>query len=119
MKVLILAGGFGTRLSEYTDIIPKPMIQIGGIPIIWHIMNIYAKFGYKDFLIALGYKSQTIKEYFLNYTQLNSDFTINLNSGEISHLINKKVNWNVTLVDTGTETLTGGRLKRMQNYIGH
>ncbi len=118
MKVLILAGGFGSRLSEYTDIIPKPMVQIGGVPIIWHIMNRYAKYGYKDFFVALGYKSQVIKEYFLNYSQVNSDFKINLKSGEISSLSNKKVDWNVTLVDTGLETMTGGRVKRMQPFIG-
>ncbi len=118
MKVLILAGGFGSRLSEYTDIIPKPMVQVGGMPIIWHIMSRYAKYGYKDFLIALGYKSQVIKEYFLNYSQVNSDFKINLNSGEISFLSIKKVDWNVTLVDTGHETMTGGRVKKMQSFIG-
>ena len=119
MKVLILAGGFGSRLSEYTDIIPKPMVQIGGIPIIWHIMNRYSMYGYKDFIIALGYKSQIIKEYFLNYSQVNADFKINLKSGEITSFENNKVDWNVTLVDTGQETLTGGRVKRLQSLIGN
>ena len=119
MKVLILAGGFGSRLSEYTDIIPKPMVQIGGIPIIWHIMNRYSMYGYKDFIIALGYKSQIIKEYFLNYSQVNADFKINLKSGEITSFENNKVDWDVTLVDTGQETLTGGRVKRLQSLIGN
>ena len=119
MKVLILAGGFGSRLSEYTDIIPKPMVQIGGIPIIWHIMNRYSMYGYKDFIVALGYKSQIIKEYFLNYSQVNADFKINLKSGVITSFENNKVDWDVTLVDTGQETLTGGRVKRLQSLIGN
>ena len=119
MKVLILAGGFGSRLSEYTDIIPKPMVQIGGIPIIWHIMNRYSMYGFKDFIIALGYKSQIIKEYFLNYAQVNADFKINLKSGIITCFENNKVDWDVTLVDTGQETLTGGRVKRLQSLIGN
>ena len=117
MKVLILAGGFGSRLSEYTDIIPKPMVQIGGMPIIWHIMKRYAKFGFNDFLIALGYKSQVIKEFFLNYSQVNSDFKINLKSGEVNLLNNRKVDWNVTLIDTGQKSMTGGRIKRLQKFI--
>ena len=119
MKVLILAGGFGSRLSEYTDIIPKPMVQIGGIPIIWHIMNRYSMFGFKDFIVALGYKSQIIKEYFLNYSQVNADFKINLKSGDITSFANNKVDWDVTLVDTGQDTLTGGRVKRLQSLIGN
>ena len=117
MKVLILAGGFGSRLSEYTDIIPKPMVQIGGMPIIWHIMKRYAKFGFNDFLIALGYKSQVIKEFFLNYSQVNSDFKINLKSREVNLLNNRKVDWNVTLIDTGQKSMTGGRIKRLQKFI--
>ncbi len=118
MKVMILAGGFGTRLSEYTEAVPKPMVTVGGRPILWHIMKTYAHFGHKDFYLALGYKAQLIKEYFLNYHALNSDFTINLEDGNIiSHNIDE-ANWRVTLVDTGLESLTGGRVKRLKSYIG-
>jgi glucose-1-phosphate cytidylyltransferase len=119
LKTVILAGGFGTRLSEYTDSIPKPMVTIGGKPILWHIMNTYASFGHDDFYLALGYKADVVKDYFLNYYTLNSDFTINLNSGEIQNHQASKVNWNVTLVDTGLMSMTGGRLKRLKNYIGN
>lgn len=118
MKVIILAGGFGSRLSEYTDLIPKPMVSIGGKPIIWHIMDRYSKFGFKEFIIALGYKSEVVKQYFLNYTSLNSDFTIELSSGKISTKSVSAPDWKVTLVDTGIETMTGGRLKRLQSFIG-
>ena len=118
MKVVILAGGFGSRLSEYTDLIPKPMVSIGGKPIIWHIMDRYSKFGFKEFIIALGYKSEVVKQYFLNYTSLNSDFTIELSSGKISAMSVSAPDWKVTLVDTGIETMTGGRLKRLQSFIG-
>ena len=119
MKVIILAGGFGTRLSEYTDLIPKPMVQIGGRPIIWHIMQRYAYFGYKEFLIALGYKAEIIKDYFLKYRQLNSDFEIDLSNGNIKYLSIEKIDWKVTLVDTGLKTMTGGRIKRLKNFIGN
>ena len=118
MKVIILAGGFGTRFSEYTNTIPKPMISIGGKPILWHIMQTYAKFGHKDFYLALGYKAELIKDYFLNYRALNANFTIELGSGNIlSHQLDH-VDWKVTLVDTGDKTMTGGRLKRMKEFIG-
>ena len=118
MKVIILAGGFGTRFSEYTNTIPKPMISIGGKPILWHIMQTYAKFGHKDFYVALGYKAELIKDYFLNYRALNANFTIELGSGNIlSHQLDH-VDWKVTLVDTGDNTMTGGRLKRMKEFIG-
>ena len=118
MKVIILAGGFGTRFSEYTNTIPKPMITIGGKPILWHIMQTYAKFGHKDFYLALGYKAELIKDYFLNYRALNANFTIELGSGNIlSHQLDH-VDWKVTLVDTGDKTMTGGRLKRMKEFIG-
>lgn len=118
MKVIILAGGFGTRFSEYTNTIPKPMITIGGKPILWHIMQTYAKFGHKDFYLALGYKAELIKDYFLNYRSLNANFTIELGSGNIlSHQLDH-VDWKVTLVDTGDKTMTGGRLKRMKEFIG-
>ena len=119
MKVVILAGGFGTRLSEYTEKIPKPMVEIGEKPILFHIMNIYSHFGHKDFYIALGYKSELIKEYFLNYRILSSDFKINLDSGKIESQEVENLDWNVTLVNTGLNTMTGGRVKRMKPYIGN
>lgn len=119
MKVIILSGGLGTRLSEYTETIPKPMVSIGGKPILWHIMNHYAKFGFKDFYLALGYKAEVVKEYFLNYRSLNSDFTVQLDSGKIIHYNSPAVDWKVTLVNTGLETLTGGRLLRLKEYIGN
>ena len=117
MKVVILAGGFGTRLSEYTETIPKPMVKIGGIPILLHIMNFYSQYGYKDFVIALGYKSNIIKEYFLNYTSLNSDFTVDLSNGKIHPILKKNIDWKVSLIDTGLNTMTGGRLKKLERFI--
>jgi len=117
MKVVILAGGLGTRLSEYTDKIPKPMVQVGGKPILWHIMQRYAMFGYKDFVIALGYKGEIIKDYFLRFSQVNSNFTVNLRSGKIEPVECLSEDWNVTLVDTGETTMTGGRLKRLERFI--
>jgi glucose-1-phosphate cytidylyltransferase len=119
MKVIILAGGFGTRLSEHTEVIPKPMVTVGGRPILWHIMKTYAHFGHKDFHLALGYKAEVIKEYFLNYRSLNADFTVNLASGEVEPLEIEDIDWRVTLVDTGSESMTGGRIKRMQSFIGN
>ena len=118
MKTVILAGGFGTRLSEYTDVTPKPMVTIGGKPILWHIMNSYAKFGFNDFIIAVGYKSEIIKSFFLNYASLNSDFTVDLSSGDVKPINFSPVDWKVTLVDTGLHTMTGGRLRRLKSYIG-
>lgn len=118
MKVVLLAGGFGTRLSEYTDLVPKPMVHIGGKPILWHIMKSYAYFGHKDFYVALGYKAETVKEYFLNYRALNSDFTVDLESGTLIPHQRDEVDWRVTLVDTGEQSMTGGRLKRMQRFVG-
>ncbi|VVB88588.1 Bifunctional protein GlmU [uncultured archaeon] len=118
MKTIILAGGFGTRLSEYTDIKPKPMVEIGGQPILWHILNTYARYGFNDFVIALGYKGEVIKDYFLNYYSLKSDFTINLSNGKANYLQKKSVNWKVALVDTGLDSMTGGRVKRLKEYIG-
>ncbi len=119
MKVILLAGGLGTRLAEYTQVIPKPMVPIGEKPIIWHIMKTYAYFGHKDFYVALGYKAEIIKEYFLNYRALNADFSVNLASGKVnSHQIDS-VDWNVTLVNTGNTTMTGGRVKRMKSFVGN
>lgn len=119
MKVIILAGGLGTRLTEFTSVIPKPMIPIGGKPIIWHIMSTYAKFGYNEFLVALGYKAEVIKEYFLNYRALNSNFQVALDSGAVSFEDFKTVKWNVSLIDTGVDTLTAGRVHQMREYVGN
>jgi glucose-1-phosphate cytidylyltransferase len=119
MKVIILAGGLGTRLSEYTETIPKPMVSIGGKPILWHIMRTYAHFGYKDFYLALGYKAEMIKKYFLHYRSLNADFTVDLATGNVeSHHLND-TDWRVTMIQTGLESMTGGRLKRLQSFIGN
>ena len=117
MKVVILAGGYGTRLSEYTDIIPKPMVKIGGEPILKHIMNIYSNYGFKDFYIALGYKGEVIKDYFLNYKSINSDFTVNLKDGSLNLHNSHEDDWRVTLVDTGVNTQTGGRLLNISKYL--
>jgi len=113
MKVVILAGGRGTRLSEETHSIPKPMVSIGGRPILWHIMTHYAQHGYDDFVVALGYKGYVIKEYFVNYFMHESDLRVDLGSGATELLGHPSENWRVTLVDTGLETMTGGRLRRL------
>jgi len=118
MKVVILAGGFGTRLSEYTDSIPKPMVTIGGKPILWHIMNHFASFGHNEFIIALGYKSEIIKEYFLNFHSLNSNFRVDLGSGSVEHYESELVDWKVSLIDTGLNSLTGERIRRLKKFIG-
>jgi len=119
MKVIILAGGFGTRLSEYTDKIPKPMVTIGSRPIIWHIMRTYASFGYNDFYLALGYKAELIKDYFLHYRSLNTDFTVDLSNGTVESHQTDETDWRVTLIDTGLETMTGGRIKHLKKFIGN
>ena len=119
MKVIILSGGFGTRIAEYTSIIPKPMIRIGGKPIIEHIMEIYSKYGHKEFYLALGYKSEVIKEYFYNYAFLNSNFRINLKDGKVVPFEKNEKDWSVNLIDTGINTMTGGRLKRLRKFIGN
>jgi|TARA_B110000305_G_C19383304_1_gene610789 glucose-1-phosphate cytidylyltransferase len=118
MKVVILAGGFGTRLSEYTESIPKPMVTIGGFPMIWHIMKYYAAFGHKEFFLALGYKAEIIKQYFHSLNTVNSDFTINLIDGGLEVHNKVSLDWKVTLIDTGLDTMTGGRIKRLQSYVG-
>ncbi|UOD35666.1 glucose-1-phosphate cytidylyltransferase [Deferribacteraceae bacterium V6Fe1] len=117
MKVVILAGGFGTRLSEETDVKPKPMVEIGGKPILWHIMKIYSAYGFNDFIICLGYKGYIIKEYFANYFLHMSDVTIDLKNNQMEIHNVKAEPWKVTLVDTGLNTMTGGRIKRIQSYI--
>ena len=119
MKVILLAGGFGTRLSEYTETLPKPMVRIGGKPILWHIMKTYAHFGHKDFYVALGYKAEVIKEYFLHYKTMNADFTVDLGEGTVTSHQLDELDWKVTLVDTGLHTMTGGRVKRMKPFIGN
>jgi glucose-1-phosphate cytidylyltransferase len=117
MKVIILAGGYGSRLGHVSEIIPKPMVEIGGRPIIWHIMKIYAHYGYCNFVVALGYKANIIKDYFYRLQSYNSDFTVDTGSGEIIYHNKNKDNWKVTLVDTGVETLKGGRIKRLETYL--
>ena len=118
MKVIILAGGFGTRLSEYTDSIPKPMVSIAGQPILIHLMKYFASYGHKEFYLALGYKAELIKQFFLNYNTLNSDFTLFFEDNSIEVHNEVGSDWKVTLVDTGLNSMTGGRVKRLQNYIG-
>ena len=119
MKVIILAGGLGSRLSEETTMKPKPMVEIGGKPILWHIMKIYSSYGFNDFVILCGYKGYMIKEYFANYYNHMSDMTIDMTTNTITHLKNHAEPWKVTLVDTGLNTMTGGRIKRVQKYIGN
>ena len=119
MKVLILAGGFGTRLSEETHLKPKPMVEIGGKPILWHIMKIYSAYGFNDFIILLGYKGYYIKEYFANYFLHQSDVTINLQTNEMEIHNNTSEPWKVTLIDTGINTMTGGRIKQAKKYVGN
>lgn len=117
MKVVILAGGMGTRLKEETEFKPKPLVTIGGKPILWHIMKIYSKFGYNDFIIALGYKGWMIKEYFYNYAIHNRNFTIDIKSGQIIFHDGLEEDWKVTLVDTGEVALKGARIKRIERFI--
>jgi glucose-1-phosphate cytidylyltransferase len=117
LKTVILAGGLGTRLSEETVIRPKPMVELGGRPILWHIMKLYSHFGINDFVICLGYKGYTIKEYFANYFLHNSDVTINLRNNQLKVHQNSSEPWTVTLVDTGDDTATGGRLRRVRQHL--
>jgi len=118
MKVVILAGGFGTRLSEETDVRPKPMVEIGGKPILWHIMKIYSSYGFNDFVILLGYKGYVIKEFFSNYFLHQSDVTLDLSNNTIEVHQNTSEPWKVTLLNTGLNTFTGGRIKRAKEFIG-
>ena len=118
MKAVILAGGFGSRLSEETTLRPKPMVEIGGRPILWHIMNIYAVHGVTEFIIALGHKGEVVKDYFLNFHAINSDISIDLSTGQTTiHDIGNQHHWKVHLVDTGLSTQTGGRLKRLREWL--
>jgi glucose-1-phosphate cytidylyltransferase len=118
MKVVILAGGLGTRLSEETVLRPKPMVEIGGMPILWHIMKIYSSYGYNDFVICLGYKGYVVKEYFANYFMHKSDVTIDLKNNSVKVHESEAEPWTITLVDTGVNSMTGGRIKRIQKHIG-
>lgn len=119
MKVVILAGGLGTRLAEETDLKPKPMVEIGGKPILWHIMQHYSSYGFNEFVVCLGYKGEVIKRYMMDYAKLTSDLTVKLRSGDVMrHGNGAKCDWTVDLVDTGLHTATAGRLKRVQNFIG-
>ena len=117
MKAVLLCGGFGTRLGEETQLKPKPMVEIGGKPILWHIMKIFEKHNIKDFQLALGYKSHLIKDYFIKYNSLNNDFTVNLKSGKIKFTNEINENWNINLIDTGLGTMTGGRLLRLKEIL--
>jgi glucose-1-phosphate cytidylyltransferase len=117
MKTVILAGGLGTRISEESQFKPKPMIEVGGRPILWHIMRLYAHYGFNDFVVCLGYRGYVVKEYFANYVLHNADLTVDLASGALEFHATNHEPWRVTLVETGAETMTGGRLKRVQKYL--
>ena len=117
MKAVILAGGFGTRLSEETSVKPKPMVEIGEMPILWHVMKIFSAHGINDFIICLGYKGYVVKEYFATYSLHMSDVTFDLRNNNVTIHQNETEPWKITLVDTGQETMTGGRLKRVKDYI--
>ena len=117
MKVVILAGGLGTRISEESHLKPKPMIEIGGRPILWHLMKVFSEHGFNDFIICLGYKGYVIKEYFANYVLHNADLTVDLAKGSVEYHATNHEPWRVTLVSTGEETMTGGRLKRVADYL--
>ena len=119
MKVVILAGGLGTRLAEETEVRPKPMVDIGGRPIIWHIMKTYAHYGHREFLVALGYKGEDVKRYFLDYRILTSSFSVSLSDGKVAMLESESEDWTVELVETGLDTETGGRVKRLASRLGN
>jgi len=118
MKILLLAGGFGTRLSEETELKPKPMVNIGDKPILWHIMKLYGNYGYNDFVVLLGYKGHVIKEYFINYFYHQSDIRIDIVKNEVQILNNNSEPWKITLIDTGLHTMTGGRVLRARDVVG-
>jgi len=118
MKVVLLAGGLGTRLSEETDIKPKPMVEIGGMPILWHIMKLYSHYGFNDFVICAGYKSYCIKDFFYHYFMHSADMTIDMQKNNVTYLNSHAEPWKVTIIDTGLNTMTGGRIKKIQKYIG-
>lgn len=119
MKAIILAGGLGTRIAEESDYRPKPMVEIGGRPLLWHIMKSYAKHGIRDFIICLGYKGYVIKEYFFNYHRHTANLEISLRSGTVNVLDTQAEDWKITLIDTGQDTMTGGRVKRVREYLGN
>lgn len=119
MKVVLLAGGLGSRLSEETVVKPKPMVEVGGMPMLWHIMKIYSTHGFNEFVICLGYKGYVIKEYFANYFMHKSDITIDMHDNSIQVHDSKAEPWRITLVDTGADTMTGGRIKRIRQHIGN
>jgi glucose-1-phosphate cytidylyltransferase len=119
MKAVILAGGLGTRMSEETDTKPKPMVEVGGLPLIWHIMKSYSQHGIREFVVCLGYKGYVIKEYFFNYYRHTSNLEIDLRDGSAKVLSSRSEDWKITLVDTGPDTMTGGRLKRVTPYLGN
>ncbi len=118
MKVLLLAGGLGTRLSEETELKPKPMVEIGGHPILWHIMKIYSHYNFNDFIVLTGYKSHVIKDYFINYYTRYSDITVDMKNGSVDIHKNRQEDWIVTMLYTGQETMTGSRIKKAKSYIG-
>ncbi len=118
MKVGILAGGVGSRISEETEVKPKPMVEIGGRPILWHIMKYYAEFGHDDFVVALGYKGEVIKRYMVDYCSIATDLTVDLGTGAIERHEGERDDWRVSLIDTGQTTATGGRIKRLAPYLG-
>jgi glucose-1-phosphate cytidylyltransferase len=117
VKVVILAGGLGSRLAEETDLKPKPMVEVGGRPLLWHIMSHYSRYGFKEFVVALGYKGDVVKKYFLDYSMLNANMTINLRGGDIHCHARQAEDWTVHLIDTGESTQTGGRVKRLEDMM--
>ncbi len=118
MKTVILAGGLGTRLAEETEVKPKPMVEIGGKPILWHIMKYYAHYGFKEFFVALGYRGDVVKHFFLDYSRLNGDMTLRLSSRQVERHAGEMDDWTIHLIDTGQETATGGRVKRLESWLG-
>jgi glucose-1-phosphate cytidylyltransferase len=119
MKIIILAGGLGTRLAEETHLRPKPMVEIGGRPIVWHLMNVYADSGFNEFVLALGYKGEVIKDFFLNHHALNGDVSVDLSNGKAKPHKSDHPDWTVHLIDTGLKTMTGGRIKRLEEFVGN